>query len=70
MKVKYAVRQLSVDGHNSPAYLQESEYGLQFTFRASQPHEIHYFDSKEEALKYMEENFKYQYFEVVEVYKV
>lgn len=70
MEVKYAVRQVSVDGHNAPAYLQESEYGLQFTFRASQPRDIYYFDSKDEALKYMKENFKYVYFEIVEVYSL
>ena len=70
MEVKYAVRQLSVDGHNPSAYLQESEYGLQFTFKASQPHEIYYFDSKDEALKYMKENFMYKYFEIVEVYSL
>lgn len=70
MEIKFAVRLVSVDGHNAPAYLQESEYGLQFTFRASQAHEIHYFDTKEEAMNYMEEIFKYKYFEIVEVYKV
>ena len=70
MVIKYAVRTIDPTGHNGPCYLQESEYGLQFTFRPPLPHEIHYFDSKEEALKYMEANFKYQYFEVVEVYKV
>lgn len=59
-----------MNGHNGPAYLQESEYGLQFAFRASLPHEIHYFDSKDEALKYMEEMFKNEWFEIVEVYKV
>ena len=67
MVVKYAVRQLSVNGHNGLAYLQESEYGLQFTFGASQPREIHYFDSKEETLKYMEENFKYQAGSVLQI---
>ena len=56
--------------HNGPYYLQESEHGLQFTFRASNPFEIHYFSSKEDALKYMEENFKYKYFEIVETYIV
>ena len=55
MVIKYAVRTINPPGHNGPAYLQESEYGLQFTFGASQPREIHYFDSKEDALKYMEE---------------
>ena len=70
MKIKYAVRTISPSPHNGPCYLQESDYGLQFTFRACHPHEIHYFDSKEDALKYMDEKFKYQYFEVVEVYKV
>ena len=70
MVIKYAVRTFNTPGHNGPAYLQESEYGLQFTFRASQPHEIHYFDSKEEALKYMGKKFKNEWFEVVEVYMV
>ncbi len=68
MEIKYAVRTISPSPHSGPCYLQESEYGLQFTFRASEPHEIHYFGSKADALKYMEENFKYEYFEVVETY--
>ena len=54
--------------HNGPAYLQESEYGLQFTYRASQPHELYYFESKEEALSYMEKNHPDRWFEIVEVY--
>ena len=56
MEIKYAVRTISPSPHNGPCYLQESDYGLQFTFRASEPREIHYFGSKEEALKYMEEH--------------
>lgn len=70
MVIKYAVRTINPTGHNGPCYLQESGYGLQFTFGASQPHEIHYFVGKEEALKYMEEKFKYMYFEIVEVCEV
>ena len=70
MEIKYAVRTISPPPHNESCYLQESEYGLQFTFRAAEPREIHYFCSKEEALKYMEEHFKYRYFEVVETYIV
>ena len=70
MEIKYAVRTISPSPHNGPCYLQESDYGLQFTYRAAGPHEIHYFDSKEEALKYMEEHFKYKFFEVVETYIV
>lgn len=70
MEIKYAVRTINPSPHNGPSYLQESEYGLQFTLRASEPREIHYFSSKEDALKYMEENFKYKYFEVVETYIV
>jgi hypothetical protein len=70
MEIKYAVRTISPSPHKGPCYLQESEYGLQFTLRAAEPREIHYFGSKEEALKYMEEHFKYKYFEVVETYIV
>ena len=70
MEIKYAVRTISPSPYNGPCYLQESEYGLQFTFRAFEARNIHYFGSKEDALKYMEENFKYKYFEVVETYIV
>ena len=70
MEIKYAVRTISATGQNGPCYLQKSEYGLQFTFRASFPHELHYFASKEDALKYMEENFKDVWFEIVEVFVV
>ncbi len=57
MEIKYAVRTISTTGQNGLCYLQKSEYGLQFTFRAAEPREIHYFCSKEEALKYMEEHY-------------
>ena len=65
--IKYAVGIIDPQPHNGTAYLQESEYGLQFTFRTSQQHEIHHFDSKEEALAYMKEHFNYMWFEIVEV---
>lgn len=68
MEIRYAIRTISPLPNNGACYLQESEYGLQFTFRAVEPREIHYFDSKEEALKYMEKHFQYKYFEVVETY--
>lgn len=70
MIVKYAIRAIDPLGLNGPAYLQKSEYGLQFTNRASQPYEVNYFDSKEEALNYMELHFNYKWFEVVEVFVV
>lgn len=70
MEVKYAVRNIDPSAHHGPTYLQQSEYGLSFTYRASQPHELHYFDSKEEALSYMNEHFDYAWFEIVEVYVV
>lgn len=68
MEIKYAIRQLCVNGHNMPAYLQKTEYGLQFSFRASMPHEIYFFDSKNEAIKFMEKRDSGTYFEIVEVY--
>ena len=68
MKRMYAVRTVSPTGHNAPCYLQKSEYGLQFTYRASYACEIHYFSSKEDAIEYMEENFSNVWFEIVEVY--
>ena len=37
MEIKYAVRTISPSPHSGPCYLQESEYGLQFTYRASEP---------------------------------
>ena len=68
MEIKYAIRILCVNGHNRPAYLQKSEYGLQFTFGASMPYQIHFFDSKNEAIKFMEKRDSGVYFEIVEVY--
>ena len=70
MELKYAVRSIDPLAHHGPTYLQKTEYGLQFTFHASQPYELHYFECKEDALKYMEEHFKCQWFEIVEVYVV
>jgi len=66
MEIKYAVRTVNPNVHSSPSYLQESEYGLQFTYGASYASEIHYFSSKEDALEYMEENFGNVWFEIVE----
>jgi hypothetical protein len=53
MEIKYAIRKVCVNGHDMPAYLQKTEYGLQFSYRASMPHEIHYFESKDEAIEFM-----------------
>ena len=68
MEVKYAIRQVCVGAHSSPAYLQNSEYGLQFTYGAFQPYDIYYFDTKELAIAYIAEHLHYQYVEIVEVY--
>ena len=67
MEIKYAIRQIDVIGH-APAYLQESEYGLGFTFRASDPSKIHYFETNELAKAYIAEHLHFEYVEIVEVY--
>lgn len=69
MEIKYAIRQIDVIGH-APAYLQDSEYGLDFTFRASDPNKIHYFETKEMAKAYIVENLHFKHVEIVEVYVV
>lgn len=68
MEIKYAIRKVCVNGHDMPAYLQKTEYGLQFSYRASMPHEIHYFDSKDEAIEFMKRRECGTFFEIVEVY--
>lgn len=68
MNIKYALRTISPAQH--PCYLQQGQYGLSFNFSSLQPYSLHYFDTREEAIDWINANFIHptQYIEIVEVY--
>ncbi len=66
MKIKYTIRTISPT--TTPCYLQPGQYGLSFSYRTHFPYQIHYFDSHDDAIEWIERHACSQYVEIVEVY--
>lgn len=66
MQIKYAIR--AIGSSQTPCYLKYGQYGLTFAY-VTNPGEIYYFNSREEAIRWIEANHaESRCLEIVEVY--
>ena len=68
MKVKYAIREITPNVHRSGQYLTDNHDGVYLSGGAMFAREIHFFDSKEDAMAYIKWHLQQRYVEIVEVY--
>ena len=68
MKVKYAIKEINPDVHRSGQYLIDNHDGVYLSGGAIFARDIHFFDSKEDAMDYTKWHLQQRYVEIVEVY--
>ena len=68
MEVKYAIREVNPDVHRSGQYLTDNHDGLYLSGGGMFARDIHFFDSKEDAMDYIKMNLHQKYVEIVEVF--
>ena len=68
MEVKYAIREITPDVHRSGLYLTDNHDGVYLSGGAMFARDIHFFDSKEDAMDYIKWHLQQRYVEIVEMY--
>lgn len=69
MEAKYCIKSFTPAPHSNAMFLCKHSDGEYLSNAATFPHEVMFFDTKEEALRYAEKELPQSYIELVKVYK-
>jgi hypothetical protein len=69
MEAKYCIKSFTPAPHSNAMFLSKHSDGEYLSNTATFPHEVVFFDTKEEALEYAERELGQNYIELVKVYK-